>query len=100
MGSGRHGHCSWARRSAAASWVAGSGVHSCTRLEAAHSNDLLPLPDLESEGAGSPVEDGVGAIIERVERGDNATTPDPNEAVAEEISQELAQQVATQILPG
>jgi hypothetical protein len=46
------------------------------------------------------VEDSVGAIIERVERGDHATTPDPNEAVAEEISQELAQQVATQILPG
>jgi hypothetical protein len=46
------------------------------------------------------MEDGVGAIIERVERGDHATTPDPNEAVTKEISQELAQQLATQILPG
>ncbi len=30
---------------------------------------LLPQPDLESEGMGSPAEDGVGAVIERIERG-------------------------------
>jgi hypothetical protein len=60
--------------------VAGRGVHSHARLEAAYVDDLLPLPDLESEGAGSLAEDGVGAIIERVERGDHAATIDPDEA--------------------
>jgi hypothetical protein len=31
-------------------------------------------------------EDGVGTVIERVERGDHAAAPDPDEAGAEEIS--------------
>ncbi len=65
------------------------------RLEATQGDDLLLLPDLESEGAAYPVEDNVGAVIERVKRGDHAATPDPDEAGAEEISQELAKQLTT-----
>ncbi len=61
---------------------------------------LLSLPDLESEGAGSPAEDGVGDVVEREKGGDNTAAPDPDEAGAEEISRELAGQLATQIVPG
>jgi hypothetical protein len=95
-----------ARRSAAVSWAARHGVHGRARLEAAHGDDLLPQPNLESECAGSQVEDGVGTIVERVERGDHATAPDPDEAGAEEISWELAWcrelpwQLVTQIASG
>jgi hypothetical protein len=46
------------------------------------------------------VEDCVGAVIERVERGDDPTAPDPDEAGAEEIRWELAQQLMTQIVSG
>ncbi len=66
----------------------------------AHGDDLFPVPDLESEGSGSPTEDSIGAIIERVERGDHATVPDPDVAGAEEISREIARQLATQIVRG
>ncbi len=44
-------------------------MHSRTCLEAAHGEDLLPLHDLESGGIGSLAEEGVGAVVERVERG-------------------------------
>jgi hypothetical protein len=74
------------------------GVHGRPGLEAAHGDDVLSLPDLEGEGAGSPAEDGVGAVIEGVERGNHATGPDPDEAGAEEISRELARQLATRIV--
>jgi hypothetical protein len=54
-----------------------SGVRGCQVwrpcLEAAHGDDLLSLPYLEGESVGSPAEDGVGAIVERVEKGDHAT---------------------------
>ncbi len=76
--------------------VASTALHA----EAAHGDDLLPRPDLESEGAGSPVEDRVGAIIVRVERGDPAAAPDPDKAGAEKISQELTRQLVTGIVPG
>ncbi len=67
-------------------------VHTC--LEAAHGDDLLSLPALEGEGNGSLAEDGVGAFIEGVERGNHNAAPDPDEAGAE-ISQGLAGQLAT-----
>ncbi len=71
-------------------WRCGlSGVAS-TAFQAAQGNDLLPQLNLEGEGAGSPAEDGVGAVVERVERGDNGTMLDPNEAGAEGIGRELA----------
>jgi hypothetical protein len=70
------------------------------RLEAAHGDDLLLLPDLESEGVASPAEDGVGSIIEGLERENHTAARGPDEAGAEEISQELAQQLVTQIVSG
>ncbi len=39
---------------------------------------------------GSPVEESKEAIVEREERGDHSTMPDPDEASAEEIRRELA----------
>jgi hypothetical protein len=56
--------------------------------------------DLESECTGSPAGDGVRAIAKVVERGNQAATPDPDEAGAEEISRELTGKLATRILPG
>ncbi len=43
---------------------------------------------------GSPVEESKEAIVEREERGDHSTMPDPDEASAEEIRRELAGQLA------
>jgi hypothetical protein len=71
------------------------GNHGRARLEAAHSDDLLSLPDLEGEGTGSPVEDGEGAIVEGVERVNHAAAPDPDKVGVEEISRKLAGQLAT-----
>ncbi len=82
-------------QSAAALWAARPGVHGHACHEEAHGDDLLPLPNLASEGTGSPAEDGVGAIVERVERGDHTAAPDPDEARTEEISRELSWHLAT-----
>jgi hypothetical protein len=41
------------------------GIRSHARLKAAHGDDLLQ-PDLEGEGEGSPAEDSVGTVVERV----------------------------------
>jgi hypothetical protein len=54
---------------AMASRTARHGVCSCACLEAAYGYDLLSCPDLEGEGAGSPAEDSIGAVVERVEGG-------------------------------
>jgi hypothetical protein len=59
------------------------------------ANDPLLLPDLEGEGAGPQAEDGVGAVVERVERRNHAAAPDPDEAGIEEISRKLAGQLVT-----
>jgi hypothetical protein len=69
MGDSWRGRHAWAWRSAAALWATRHGSHGGACLEVAHGNDLLPQPDLESEGAGSPAEDGVGSVVERIERG-------------------------------
>ncbi len=89
-----------ARRSAAAYGAARCGVHSGACVEATHSDDLLSLPDLEGKGAGSPEEDGIGAVVEGVERENHAATPDPDKASIEEISRKLAVQLGTRIVPG
>jgi hypothetical protein len=88
----------WARRSDAASGAARRGVHSRACLEAAHNNYLL-LAHVEGEGAGSPVKEGIGAVVEGVERGNHAATPDPDKAGVEEVSWKLAGHLATQIVP-
>jgi hypothetical protein len=74
--------------------MASTAVHALRQLMAMISS----CPDLVSEGVGSPMEDGVGAVIEGVERGNHAAAPDLDEAGAE-ISRELAGQLVTQIMP-
>jgi hypothetical protein len=59
--------------------TASRGVHGCACLEAVYGDDLLLLPDLERK-QGQPAEDGVGAVVEKVKRGDHTAAPDPNEA--------------------
>ncbi len=73
-------------------WAARRGGHGRGCLEVAHGN-YLPLPDLESEGAGSP-----SGGWHRGRRREAAH--DPDEAGAEDISLELAGQLATRIVPG
>jgi hypothetical protein len=46
------------------------------------------------------VEEGMGAVVEGMERGNNAAALDPDEVAVEEISWELAGQLVTQIVPG
>ncbi len=77
--------------------VASTVVHA---LRQAHGDDLLTLPDLEGEGVGSPAKDGIGAVVEGVEKGNHATLPEPDKAGIAEISRKLAGQLATQIVPG
>ncbi len=72
------------------SGAAGHGVHGCACLEVAHGNNLLLLPDLVGEGAGSPAVDSVGVVIEGVEKGNHTAAPDPDKAGVEEISRKLA----------
>ncbi len=86
MGGGKRGRCTWVRRSAAASWTARHGVLGCAYLEAAQGDDLLLRPNPEGEGMGSLAEDVLGAVIVRVEWGDDASTPEPDEEGAGEIS--------------
>jgi hypothetical protein len=81
------------------SGVARHGIHGYACLEAPHGDDHLLLHNLESQGVGSQAEDGIGAIVERVEGGDHNAVPDPDKA-ATEISQELAEQLVTRIVPG
>jgi hypothetical protein len=81
------------------SGAARRGVHGRACLEVAHGDDLLSLPDLEGEGTGSSMEDGIGAVVEGVERGNHAGA-DLDKAGIEEICRKLAVQLATQIVPG
>jgi hypothetical protein len=57
-----------AQWSAAAAWTAGRCVCGRARLQAADGDDFLSGPDLECEGAAAAVDDGVGAVIQRLER--------------------------------
>ncbi len=84
----------WARHFDAASGAARHGVHSRACLEAAHNNYLL-LAHVKGEGAGSPAKDGIGAVVEGVERGNHAATTDPDKAGIEEVSWKLAGHLAT-----
>jgi hypothetical protein len=42
-------------------------------LEVADRDDFIPQPDHDGEGAGSMLQDGVGAVVGAVERRDDAT---------------------------
>ncbi len=58
------GGSTWALawRSVAAEQAAGRGVRGSAGFEAADSDDLLPGPNLQHEGAAAAADDGVGAI--------------------------------------
>ncbi len=69
------------------------GIHICASLQAADGDDRVPPSDSDGEGAGSPAQDSVGAL----ERGDNATSAQPDEGGMEEVGWQLLRQKATQI---
>jgi hypothetical protein len=60
------------RGPAAAMWAARRGVRGRASLEVADGNDLVPVPDLDGEGAGSAAQNGLGAIVERLKGWDDA----------------------------
>ncbi len=74
-----------AQRSAVAALIAGRGVRGSARLQAADSDDLLSGPDLECEGAAATADDGIEAVVQRLELQDGAAAADPDE-VAERSS--------------
>ncbi len=99
-----HGGTAWAlaRRLAAAARTTGRGVRGSAHLRAADSDDLLPGPDLQHEGAAAAADDGVGAIVQRPEQWHGAAAADPDQPGREELGRQLAEQgqAGTGILPG
>jgi hypothetical protein len=53
------------------------GVRCHAGLEAADGDDLISLPDSDGEGARAMAQNGVGAIVEQVERWDHPAETDP-----------------------
>jgi hypothetical protein len=87
------------RRSAAATRVARRGIRGCASLEAADSDNLVPGPDSDGEGAGSAAQDGVVAVVERMKGWDDAAPTDPDKGGGEELAWQLVRQGA-RIVPG
>jgi hypothetical protein len=79
------GRTTWARTQQSA---AGSRAG----LEGADGDDLVLGPDSDGEGAGSAAQNGIGAIVERLERWDDAAMMDPDEGGREGLSWQLAGQ--------
>ncbi len=75
------------------------GVRRCASLEAADSNDLVPGPDSDGKGAGSAVQDGVGAVVEWLKGWDDAAPTDPDEGGGEEVAWQLVWQLGARIVP-
>ncbi len=71
-------------------------------LQAADSDDLLPGPDLQREGAAAAADDSIGAVVQRPEQWHSAAAADPDQLGGEELSQQLAGQgqAGTRIVPG
>ncbi len=92
------GGTAWAlaRRFATALRAARCGVHFRAGLEAADGDNLIPRPNPDGEGAGSPPHSGVGAVVGAVERQDDVATTQPDEGGA----QQLGRQLDTGIVPG
>ncbi len=84
---------------AAATRAARRGVHGRASLEVADGDDLVPGPNLDGEGAGSAVQDGVGVVIERLKGWDDATSTDPDEGGGEEVAWQLIRQLGARIVP-
>jgi hypothetical protein len=60
------------------------GVRTCAGLEAADGDDLVLGPDSDGEGVGSSVQNCVEAIVEWLERWDDAAMTDPDEGRGEQ----------------
>jgi hypothetical protein len=73
-------------RSAAATRAARRGVCGRASFEAAESNDLVPGPNSDSEGAGPAAQDSVGAVVERLKGWDDAAPTDPDKGGGEEVA--------------
>jgi hypothetical protein len=67
------------RLSSATTRAARLGVCSHAGIEAADGDDLVPGPDSDGEGAGSAAQNGLGAIVEPLERWDDTATTDSDE---------------------
>jgi hypothetical protein len=52
------------------------GIRSRAGLEVADGNNLVPGPDSDGEGLGSVAQNGVGAIVERLQRWNDAAMTD------------------------
>ncbi len=87
------------RWSAAATQAARLGIRSCTGLEAADGDDLILGANSDGEGAVSAVQNGVEAVVERLERWDNASKTDPDKGSREELGWQLAGQLDARIVP-
>jgi hypothetical protein len=66
------------QQSTVATWAARLGVRGRAGLEAAEGNDLVPGPDSDGEGAGSAVQNSIGAIIEWLNEWNDAAMTDPD----------------------
>ncbi len=88
------------QQSAAAMRAARRAVRGPASLEAADSDDLVPGPDSDGEGAGSTAQDGVGAIVERLKGWDDAAPTDPDEGGGEVVAWQLVRHLGTRIVPG
>jgi hypothetical protein len=71
------------------------GVRGRASLEAADGDDLVSGPDSDGEGAGSAVQDGVGAVIERLKGWDDAAPTDPDEGGGEEVAWQLGARIVS-----
>jgi hypothetical protein len=74
------------------------GIRSHAGLEAADNDDLVLGPNLDGEGAGYAAQNGVGAVIERLQRWDDAAMMDPDEGGGEELGWQLAGQLDARIV--
>ncbi len=89
-----------AQRLAAASRAARRGVRFPAGFEAADGDDLIPRPDSDGEGVGSPPQDGVGAFVGLVERWDDAAAAQPDEGGMQQLVWQLSRQLGTGVVPG
>jgi hypothetical protein len=88
------------RRSAAATRAARRGVCGCAGFEVADGDDLVPGPDSDGEGAGPAALDSVWAVVEQLNRWDDAAPTDTDEGGGEEVAWQLIRQLGARIVPG
>ncbi len=83
---------------AAASQTARCGICVHASLQAVDRDDLVPQPNSDGEGTGSPVQDSVGAVVRALEKRDDAASARPEKGGTEEVSWQLLRHQATRIM--